>query len=173
MAEDNILSSPKASSQEDATSMSSKSPQTPLDQADKESSLQAFERQKLVLSSKKMKLEESKIKLEEDFAFKAAQERQKYEQHLRQNELAIEAVLLVVRTQELAAAKEASKEEAKTLKESKSSDRKLHLAEAYQQYQAELLQVEKDFAENSFRKGTVSVPKIAREHFMHPKTLLT
>ena len=103
---------------------------------------------------------------------KATQERQKHAQQLRQNELDIEAVEFVVKTQELEAAKEASKKEANALKESKSSVRQIHLAEAYEQYKAEVLQVEKDFAENSFRKRKVNVPKIAREHCIDPKTLL-
>ena len=170
MAEDNFISSPKASSQEDVTSMSSsmssrdnKSPQALLDQAD-------IERQKLVC--KRIKLAEIKIKMEEDLALKATQERQKHEQQLRQNELALEAVELVVKTQLIEAAMEASKRESKTIKESKNSDHQVSLAKAYQQYQEELLQVEKNFAENPWRKGTVRVPKIARDHDLDTKTLL-
>ena len=162
MAEDNILSSPKASSQEDVTSMSSRDSISSRDNKSPPT----------LLDAKRIKLEESKIKMEEDFAFKAAQERQKHEQRLRQNELALEAVELVVKTRLLEAAKEASKLKAKMLKESKSSDFRERLAKAFQQYQGELLQVEKHFAANPFRKGTVSVPKIAREHSIHPKTLL-
>ena len=168
LVEDNILSSPNASSQGDATSMSSrssrdnKSPQTLLNQVDKES----------VLHSKMIKLQESNIKLEEDFAAKATQDKQRYEKQKRQNELDIEAVELVAKTQQLEAAKKASANEAKALKNSKSSDHHLRLNEAYQQYQEELLQVEKNFAENPFRKGTVRVPRIARQHCIDPKTLL-
>ena len=46
--------------------------------------------------------------MEEDFAFKATHERQKREQKLRQNKLALEAAELVVKTRLLEAAKEAS-----------------------------------------------------------------
>ena len=166
-----ILSS--ASSQDDITSLSSKSSsKSSRDNSRENKSPQTLLEQRQTLACKRMKLEESNIKMEEDFAFKATQERQKHLQRIRQNELALEGVALGVKANLLEAAKEASKKEAKTLQESKNSDHQARLAKAYQQYQEELVQVEQHFALNPWRKGKVSVPKIAHEHVIDPKTLL-
>ena len=128
---------------------------------------QALEKMKLDFSS-------VKIKMEEECAAVTTALKRKYEQQLRQKELALQTVERRVEAQELEAKKKADDKEAKALKDSLAIERRTCLLSAYRSYEAAVVQAEKDLERDSLgfgRKEKIYIAKISGAHGVDQKTL--